>query len=89
MLLSCPIYFTLRVSPFSFSDLQIIFLFFLQENNLRKALIPFIGVRDLFTKASFHCCIAPARIGLFFSFLYEGGVTSISFPFMTSFIPKQ
>jgi hypothetical protein len=28
-----------------FSALQIVFLFFLQENNLRKALIPFIGVR--------------------------------------------
>jgi hypothetical protein len=27
------------------SALQIVFLFFLQENNLRKALIPFIGVR--------------------------------------------
>ena len=27
-----------------FSALQIIFLFFLQENNLRKALVPFIGV---------------------------------------------
>jgi hypothetical protein len=27
------------------SDLQIIFLFFLQENNLQKALIPFIGVK--------------------------------------------
>jgi len=27
------------------SALQIIFLFFLQENNLQKALIPFIGVR--------------------------------------------
>ncbi len=26
------------------SALQIIFLFFFQENNLRKALIPFIGV---------------------------------------------
>jgi hypothetical protein len=31
-----------------FSALQIVFLFFfLQENNLRKALIPFIGVRHL------------------------------------------
>jgi hypothetical protein len=29
------------------SDLQIIFLLFLQENNLRKALISFIGVRKL------------------------------------------
>jgi len=28
-----------------FSALQIFFLFFLQEKNLRKALIPFIGVR--------------------------------------------
>jgi len=27
------------------SALQLIFLFFLQENELRKALIPFIGVR--------------------------------------------
>jgi len=27
-----------------FNALQIIFLFFLQENNLRKARIPFIGV---------------------------------------------
>ncbi len=27
------------------SALQIIFLFFLQENDLRNALIPFIGVR--------------------------------------------
>jgi len=27
-----------------FSALQIIFLFFLHENELRKALIPFIGV---------------------------------------------
>jgi hypothetical protein len=28
-----------------FSALQLVFLFFLQENELRKALIPFIGVR--------------------------------------------
>jgi hypothetical protein len=30
-----------------FSALQLIFLFFLQENELRKALIPFIGVSAL------------------------------------------
>jgi len=30
-----------------FSALQLIFLFFLQEVELRKALIPFIGVRLL------------------------------------------
>ena len=30
-----------------FSALQIIFLFFLQKNNLRKAFIPFIGVRHV------------------------------------------
>jgi len=35
-----------------FSALQLIFLFFLQENELRKALIPFIGVRT-FGRASF------------------------------------
>jgi len=29
----------------SFSALQLIFLFFSQENELRKALIPFIGIR--------------------------------------------
>jgi hypothetical protein len=38
-----------RIRPFLFpfplfSALQLIFLFFLQENELRKALIPFIGV---------------------------------------------
>ncbi len=30
-----------------FSALQIVVLFFLQENSLRKALIPFVGVRHV------------------------------------------
>jgi hypothetical protein len=34
------------------SALQIIFLFFFQENNLRKALIPFIGVSLMFRAAA-------------------------------------
>jgi hypothetical protein len=33
-----------------FSALQLIFLFFIQENELRKALIPFIGVGTLLPK---------------------------------------
>jgi hypothetical protein len=40
-----------------FSALQIIFLFFLQENDPRKALIPFIGVNAISIPCSQGVCV--------------------------------
>jgi hypothetical protein len=59
------LFFRFDKKRLEFSALQLIFLFFLQENELRKALIPFIGVRV--SEISYKNSTPPSSATWFFS----------------------